>query len=359
MKETDKRKFNLRGVLTSCVMLSLLGALLCLPRTSLEYMSDALKLCATRLIPSLFPFMIISDMLISGSVQIPLKSAITKFIGYMFGTSEDGSFAVLLGLLCGFPIGAKSALRLYGENRISHAELCHVMSFCNIPSPAFICGTVGALFGSARLGGIMFCSILLSAVIMGIFGRIFYKYTAISQKKTSPRTDAVQSFTSAIASSSVVMLNVCAYVVFFSVIIGYVRLICEGLGVPSIIPLCLSGMLEISSGMAAGAEAGTNISPYLAAFFGGFSGLSVFFQIISLDKSNSIIKKAFVLEKLFQGFLCSLIMLLALKIFPVSISPSAQTLGSITVERYGIYVSTLFFVASVVPVIIAKARDGK
>ena len=90
--------------------------------------------------------MIISDMLISGSVRIPLKKAITKAISFIFGTSENGSFAVLLGLVCGFPIGAKSALRLYGESRISHTELCHIMSFCNIPSPAFVCGAVGVMF---------------------------------------------------------------------------------------------------------------------------------------------------------------------------------------------------------------------
>lgn len=123
MKKT-RRLYASRLIMPICIIL-LLIMLIFLPEVSFEYMKSSLKLCAQSLVPSLFPFMVISDFLVSGSSDGIFKRLLCKPIQLIFGTSCDGAFAALLGLLCGFPIGAKSALKLYEDGRISHAEMCH------------------------------------------------------------------------------------------------------------------------------------------------------------------------------------------------------------------------------------------
>ena len=333
------------------LVLFLLVLLLVSPAVSFEYMSGSLKLCVQSLVPSLFPFMIISDFLISSETGKILKALFARPLSFIFGTSREGSFAVLLGFLCGFPIGAKSALKLYEENKISHTELCHIMSFCNIPSPAFVCGAVGLLFQSSQLGILLFASLLLSSLVLGITGRFIYKYDRRSIPTSQKRTDAVTAFTNAVSSSAAIMLTVCGYVVFFSVLIGYATRLCDMIGAPKILPVILSGLLEISNGMSLSAGLGGDISPILAAFFAGFSGLSVIFQIISLDRGRHIRKKAFVLQKLLQGVLCAIISFVLFKIFPVSVSPSAPTLSDISFESYGLYICILFFISAALPLL--------
>lgn len=341
------------------LVLFLLVLLLISPAVSFEYMRSALKLCVQSLVPSLFPFMIISDFLISSDTGKILQALFARPLGLIFGTSREGSFAVLLGFLCGFPIGAKSALKLYEENKISHPELLHIMSFCNIPSPAFMCGAVGLLFQSSRLGVILFISLILSSLIFGIAGRFIYKYDRKCVFVSQKHTDAVTAFTSAVSSSASVMLTVCAYVVFFSVLIGYATRLCDTIGAPKIIPVILSGLLEISNGMSCAAGLGYKAAPLLAAFFAGFSGLSVIFQIISLDRGKHIRKKAFVLQKLLQGVLCAIISFVLFKFFPVTVTPSTPTLSDISFESYGLYICILFFISAALPLLAMAGQKRK
>ena len=358
MRKTSLKKTGRRISPMPILVLFLLVLLLISPAVSFEYMRNSLKLCVQSLVPSLFPFMIISDFLISSDMGKLLKFFFVRPLSFIFGTSYEGSFAVLLGFACGFPIGAKSALKLYDENKISHTELCHIMSFCNIPSPAFVCGTVGLLFQSSRLGILLFVSLILSSLILGITGRFIYKYDRKSIPLSQKNTDAVTAFTSAVSSSAVVMLTVCAYVVFFSVLIGYATRLCDTIGAPKIIPVILSGLLEISNGMSCATGLGGNIAPILAAFFAGFSGLSVIFQIISLDRGRYIRKKSFVFQKLLHGVLCAIISFVLFKLFPVTVTPSAPTLNDISFKSYGLYVCILFFISAALP-ILAMAGQKK
>ncbi len=358
MQKISIQKFQISRFLCPCAVLLVFLLLLLSPDVSFEYMKSSLKLCTQSLIPSLFPFMIMSDFLVSSGAGGLLKLTLGRLIGLILGTSREGSFSVLIGFLCGFPIGAKIALRLHGDGKISHRELLHIMSFCNIPSPAFICGTVGIMFDSTRFGILLFASLILSAAALGIAGRFFYRY---EKRRTcsAPVVNYVNAFTAAVTSSATVMITVCAYVVFFSVLIGYAGSICNKLNIDGIIPLYLSGILEISNGMSTVSSSSNVLAPIIAAFFAGFSGLSVIFQIISLDQHGYINKKIFLLQKLLQGVLCAAVCFVLLKIFPCEINTSTPTLERITFGSYGLYICLLFFVSAILPLLATKLQRKK
>lgn len=352
----NKHKGIFPRALPSVLVIALAALLILSPSVSFKYMSSAMKLCAMSLIPSLFPFMVISDILISSNAK-KLLSVICAPIRLLFGTSKDGSLCVLMGFLCGFPIGARSALKLYGEGRISLSELHHIMCFCNIPSPAFVCGTLGVIFGSVTLGRLLFVSLLLSSVIIGLVGRRFYKYSEISSHALK-EADVMNVLSPSVANSCTAMLCVCGYVLFFSVIFGYIREACVSLGAPSIVPTVISGVLEIFGGMSCAAEHGGVVSIALAGFFAGFSGLSVFFQIISLDSLGVIRRGHFFIQKMIQGVLCGGMLLVLTNFFEIETRSAEQTVGRFY-DGYGVYTCILFFSAAALTLFSAKRRIAR
>ena len=90
------------------------------------------------LLPSLLPFMIISNLLIRTDL---LKKWIRIPSGLwhrFFALTCDGAYALLLGFVCGYPMGAKLTADLYRENRISKKEAEYLLTFANHPGPSFL-----------------------------------------------------------------------------------------------------------------------------------------------------------------------------------------------------------------------------
>ena len=194
---------------------------------AIEYMKKGLKLCASTVIPSLFPFMVISELIISSGIGLRVASILSAPMHRFFGVSEAGACAYLLGALCGFPIGAKSAVGMYDRGEISKEELVRLMTFCNNPGAAFVISTVGtSLFGSKTLGTVLYVCVLLSAITVGIVGRFLLKnktpITPYIRSVAFVSPSPSMAFVKAIQSSALSTLHVCAYVTFFSAFVGCV-----------------------------------------------------------------------------------------------------------------------------------------
>ena len=102
--------------------LIMLSFLLLFPDTSFTCAASGLMLWFETLLPSLLPFMIISNLLIRTDL---LKKWIRIPSGLwhrFFALTCDGAYALLLGFVCGYPMGAKVTADLYRENRISKKE---------------------------------------------------------------------------------------------------------------------------------------------------------------------------------------------------------------------------------------------
>lgn len=300
----------------SDVMLAALAALIFIlvlkkSNVAIEYMKSGLNLCAQTVIPSLFPFMVISDILISTGVGEALGHAMSYPMRKIFGISGYGSCAFIMGSLCGFPIGAKTAVSLYSKGQISNDELTFLLTFSNNPGSAFVISAIGvALFSNKALGIMMYFCVILSSITVGLIGSIYYrkkiKLFELSNHYT-PQKPSVSLFTSAVVSSANSMLYVCAYVVFFSAVVGCLQSIMSGLYIPQIINALIFGFFEISSGVCKAAEIENPlIAQTVCAFIAAWSGLSVHFQIMSVCSNCNVSFKPFIIAKFFQGILCAL-----------------------------------------------------
>ena len=120
---------------------------------AVEYMGRGLTLCAKTVIPSLFPFMVITELLVSSGAGEALGRLFSGIMRRIFGISGAGASALFLGSMCGFPVGARTAVSLYDKGVISKSECQHLLTFTCNPSSAFLITAVGvSLYDSRALG---------------------------------------------------------------------------------------------------------------------------------------------------------------------------------------------------------------
>ena len=312
-----------KGGSHTATAIAILGAFVLILFSSdvaIEYMKKGLILCSHAVIPALFPFMVISELIVKSGVGLRLSRLFARPMRWLFGVSEAGACAYILGLVCGFPIGAKTAVSMYDQGCITKAELERLMTFCNNPGSAFVISAVGiALLGNKRVGIALYLSVILSSMLVGVVGKYFLGYKKENAPRRSlyiPQDFNVKVITDAVQSSAISMLTVCAYVVFFSALVGCVGALLSRLDAPRELTACIFGFFELSSGVGSAASLENRVGAVLlCALFVGWSGLSVAFQIMSVTAGRDISFKPFFIAKAAQGILCAAIMGVFIKIW--------------------------------------------
>ena len=334
----DKKRVGIGHILFSIGCFFMLLLVLKNSEVAIEYVTQGLKLSVSHVIPSLFPFMVISELIVRSGVVSVISRPIARPARVLFGVGREGASVFLLGALCGFPIGARSAVRLYECGRIDKDELASLMDFSNNPSSAFVISAVGvSLFGNRPLGLLLYVITLLSAISVGILRNF------ASRKRRKKDNGSycsrvsglsISDFTDAVTSGALGVINVCAFVVFFCVVVGTLGIVLDFFGAPRNIRALFFSFLEMTGGVsAASALSPTSIGALLAAFCLGWSGLSVHCQVLSLCGTRIGAMRYFI-SKLIQGILNALYLWIYLKIFGDSILIGAESVTAVRISFF-------------------------
>ena len=154
------------------------------PDVAIEYITSGLRLCAVTVIPSLFPFLVLSELIVSGGIGRLLLRPVSGLLAGLFRLPPDGCCAILLGMFCGFPVGARAAVSAYDAGRLTRDEAERVICASTNPSSAFLLNAVGvSLHGNRRYGSALLTVTLLSALLIGILlGRMPKKSAAVAAR---------------------------------------------------------------------------------------------------------------------------------------------------------------------------------
>ena len=322
-KLNEKKKMGLREIIFGVLSLTAFVLILYRSDIAIEYMKKGLRLCTVTVIPSLFPFMIISELIIKNPAAYKVGRVLRRPMSFLFGTSEVGGCAFIFGALCGFPIGARTAALAYDCGHISKEEFSRLLCFCNNPGSAFVISAVGvSLLGSKKLGILLYACVILSSIIVGIFLNIFFGGRSIEENSSRSlhlyNNDVITTFTSAVGSSAITMLTVCAYVVFFGALMGCIEDVLISISAPKILSTLIFGLFEMTGGVSAAANINDiNMALILCAAFLAWSGISVHCQIIAICSGRGLSYKKYFISKAVQGILCSFMMGVAIKfLFP-------------------------------------------
>ena len=322
-----------RALFFFCLLCALL--LLLYPRPAMEAVREALRLCTQTIVPSLFPFLVMSALLTALAPLDPLKKLLSPLTAPLFRLSGTGAVVLALGFTGGYPVGVRTAVSLYRAGHLSKGEAERLLAFCNNSGPGFLLGVVGVgIFESTAVGLWLYGIHILAALSVGLLFR-FYPDSggAVDHSRPKQSSGALpRVFTEAVTSSFTAVLNICAFVLVFMIVLrmlaftGALHLLSAALAwllspvgmTEQLATALIAGFLELSTGSAclqgAPLTAGTAA---LASFLLGWGGLSVHCQSTLFLSDSGLSFKPYFIGKFLQGlFSCCFTLLL----FPL-ISP--------------------------------------
>ena len=309
---------RLRNALTLGALLSCALALLCFPAESAQAAREALGLCYRTVIPSLFPFFVLSSLLISCGGADILSALLSPLMRPLFGLGGEGAAALALGLCGGYPVGARTAAALVDSGALSREDGERLLGFCNNAGPGFLLGVCGgAVFGSPRAGAALCAIHVSSALLTGVLlCRGEAEPPSCRRRKPAPRPiPLAAAFPSAVTGALSSTLNVCAFVLLFMVLLRLLLLALPARFAGTLPCALLIGFFELTSGVTALPD--TPAGFLCCAVLLAWGGLSVHAQTLGALGDSGLSTRRFLRGKLLQALLSALLALPALPLlFP-------------------------------------------
>ncbi len=323
MNKSKTKKINYLEIIYILLLITLIMLLVILPKNSISSFYDGIKIWATKILPSLLPFFILTQLLSSTPIISYLEKKISPITKKMYGVGGSSGYIYIMSIISGYPVGAKITSDLYESGKISRSEAISITSFTSTSGPLFILGTVAVgMLGNIKLGVIILLSHYIGALLNGLI------YRCRKNIQTNNIVTIQSSNTSSIIWSSIQsVLNIGAYVSLFYMIINLLLTlnifsplakILSNIGVSSEITYgVLSGLIEVTTGQLLLAKSNLSIKliTILSTFIISFGGLSIHAQAYSYLQKFDMPYPLFLLQKLTHAILSTIIAILIILVF--------------------------------------------
>ncbi len=261
---------------------------------------EGVNLCLGVIIPSLFPFLFLTNVLTRG--------------GYIqtFGGKKTLYITLLVSILGGYPVGAGIITELYGKGAVDKEGADTMLNFCFNAGPGFIFLVVGdGVFGSKIAGAVLFAAHIIPSVVISLHfkNRITVNSKSEVNKVSFNFSDIIVN---SVAKASAAALNICGFIVIFSVINELVNAFLSKLFIAKYLTL----FLEISN-----AVRNTN-NIYLISFLLSFGGICVWMQVLSLSNNRKINLARFALFRVIHGGTSAFLTYIIIRVFKVPVNTS-------------------------------------
>lgn len=272
------------------------------------------SMCANNLFPSLFPFMILSNILMEyGFVEI-CSEFFKPIMNKIFKAHENGAFVLVLSIISGSPSNAKYINELLNQKKINNYEAVKILLFTHFVNPLFIINTIGILFlNSKKLGLIILISHYLGNFLVGIIFQNYHKYNKYQKINFSKALTTLErkrkSFITILTNSIISSINT------LLVILGVITTCLIATTILDTNPI-LDGLLEITQGLKYISMSQLAIlkKVVIATFFISFGGLSIHAQVYSILSDQNIKYFPYLLARITHGIVSSIIVMLLFNI---------------------------------------------
>ena len=340
------KKSSLPVIICACF---LIFALLRYPAAMLAASAESASLWFTRVLPSLFPFMAACGLLLRLGAAERLGSFLQPVMKPLFGLPGICAFPFFLGILSGYPMGAKITAMLYEKKLLTKEDARHVLVFSNNPGPLFLIGTVGAAFFHAPFWGYaLLLSAFLGALATGMLWRFRRKTKSHGSAHRYPSAAPVSpmdALSSSVSDSMATILQIGGYMILF----GALAEAAEQSGLFSLLSRLFSflpvstgflqgictGLLEMTNGAYLLSTAGDALHARLtaAAFLVSFGGLSILGQTFGVLSGVPFSKRDYCLAKLCNAAFSAL--------FFHALFPLLQSRAESTVPAFSLLTGTV------------------
>ena len=315
---------NIKKNIISITFLLFTICLIVFSKSNIQAVKNSLSIWINNIIPSLFPFFIATELLNHTNIPQVLGNMFNRIMKPIFNVPGIGAYALIMGIISGYPVGAKIVTNFRKQNLCSKEEAERLITFTNNSGPLFILGTVGiSLFLDSFIGILLLFTHTLSCITVGFIFR-FWKPKTKENRNTDTINHTVtfttlgEVLSKSIISSINSIVLIGGFIVLFGIILSilqktYILNILKNIFIPCfnilniktdfIIPI-LTGILELTNGIVAVSSIpqknlATNI--LISSFLLGFGGISIMLQVLSIISTSDISIKPYILGKLLQG----------------------------------------------------------
>ncbi len=242
---------KIRKFFFTSIVITIFLFLLVSPENAVSSARSGLMLWFKVLLPTLLPFMIISKLLIELNAISCLTFLFASFFHKIFKLSKSGTFVVITGFLCGYPMGAKLVSELYGHRQITYEEACYLLTFCNNLSPMFISSFLTvSCFDAPELLPYIILIIYGAPMIFALLTQPLFRRKQNSTVIETPppvpyKKLDFEIIDTAIMDSFTQITKLGGYVILFSIISGMFL----SLSIPAPLLAFLTGSIEITTGI--------------------------------------------------------------------------------------------------------------
>ena len=323
--------------------LALFAAFLLCPTACADGVREGLSLATTQALPALFPFFVISGLLVRCDTA-RLSPLLAKPLRRLYGLPPEAAPALVLGLIGGYPVGAATACALLSEGVLSREAAERVNRFCNCASPGFCIGLVGlGVFGSAQAGAMLYGIHILSALLTGLFFARTPLSAAPQRIHNRSRSSFPSIFCASIQQAASTALTVTAFLTMFSILLRLLSPVFALLPYGNV----LDGMIELTNGLDE-LTVLRRARLTLASFLLGFGGLAVQFQVRALAEAHDLPVRGLFAAKLLHGTLAAVLTAFLFSLSPAVLTVSSPELTPISVRFR--YTLAVLFVSALYPI---------
>ncbi|NLL82482.1 MAG: sporulation integral membrane protein YlbJ [Tissierellia bacterium] len=326
-----KGRFNIKNIIVTITLLLIMYRIIGDPNQSISSAREGLKLWFDLLVPSLFPFIFITDLLVSFGFINSVTKHLKPVMESIFNVPGIGVLPFSMSVMSGYPIGVILISNLRKKNYISKLDADRLISFSSTSGPLFILGTVLiGMLNEENLSALMLIPHYLGAITLGLVFRFYRKkgkllstniYMNKSQLANSDlKNNSIGSLiTKSIKDSMESIITIGGFVIIYSVIIDillssqllntFVGFISQLTTVePQIFKGLIAGIIEMTNGCKIISNLNINLinKIILINFIIGWGGFSIHSQSLSFISSTDINPKIYLISKLFHGLLSAI-----------------------------------------------------
>ena len=269
----------------------------------IKSVNDSCILFFNKIFVSVFPFIILSDILLYYDYHLFLEKIFGKTLSKLFNVKKSTSIIFILSLLTCAPNNAIYIKDMLERNEIDINEAEIILTYTSFSSISFVIGTIGVyLYKSIIIGLILWLIILLNNILIGI---------SLRNKKTISNSNAItnnkqisniflllkESTIKGINTSFIILGNLIVFSIMINLFLKYIHL-------NNIISSIIIGFIEMTNGIIMTSNLNISLLSkiFITSFILTFSSMSVLFQSFSILSNYKINIKKILIKLVFSLF---------------------------------------------------------
>jgi len=305
------------SLLIMIILITITFLLLIYSSNVMEAVNFSISIWKDNLLPSLFPFFMISELLINyGFVEL-LGESLKKIMNKVFHLPGDASFIIIGSLISGFPSSSKYINELLEKEQINIKEAEYLLKFNHFSNPLFVIGTVGTLLLNNKNIGITILIIhIISALLIAIIYRpketnyiqtnssLITGVNKMHKKRVNNNSSFSEVLSTSIFKTFKTLLLLLGIITVFLIINSLIKQI---LPINDLTYSLISGLLEMTGGIRniSILDLPINIKASIITFFLSFGGASIHMQVMSILSNTNIKYLPYLLSRILHGLISS------------------------------------------------------